>query len=107
MKLPRNLGRRVSRAVPDMWWQHLINPTVLATPFFIVMVIAEMVFIRVTGRGGTYEVRDTAASLMMGLGSTVVPAFTTAIFLFSVAVWVQPYRFFTIAWSVPALIACF
>jgi sterol desaturase/sphingolipid hydroxylase (fatty acid hydroxylase superfamily) len=90
-----------------MWWQHLINPTVIATPLFIVLVIAEMIFIRATGRGGSYEARDTAASLMMGLGSTVVPAFTTALFLFSVAKWVQPYRLFDIAWSVPALVLCF
>lgn len=89
-----------------MWWQHLPNPTVLATPFFILMVIAEMVFVRLTGRG-KYEVQDTAASLMMGLGSTVVPAFTTAIFLGSAAVLVLPYRFFDIGWSIPAIVACF
>ena len=42
------------------------DPVQLATPAFIVLVIAEMLFVRFTGRG-RFEVRDTAASLMMGL----------------------------------------
>jgi sterol desaturase/sphingolipid hydroxylase (fatty acid hydroxylase superfamily) len=88
-----------------MWWQHLPSPTVVATPFFILMVIAEMIFVRVTGRSD-FEARDTASSLMMGLGSTVVPILTGLV-IGSLAVLVAPYRFFTIAWSVPALILCF
>jgi sterol desaturase/sphingolipid hydroxylase (fatty acid hydroxylase superfamily) len=88
-----------------MWWQHLISPTIVATPLFVLLVIAEMLFVRLTGRGA-FEARDTAASLMMGLGSVVVGG----LFGFG-AVWfnnlVAPHRLFTIAWSVPALVLCF
>jgi sterol desaturase/sphingolipid hydroxylase (fatty acid hydroxylase superfamily) len=88
-----------------MWWQHLLSPTELATPLFILLVIAEMLFVRLTGRGA-YEARDTAASLMMGLGSVVAGGllgFGTVWFNHLIA----PHRLFTIAWSVPALALCF
>jgi sterol desaturase/sphingolipid hydroxylase (fatty acid hydroxylase superfamily) len=89
-----------------MWWQHLIAPTVIATPVFVVLVIVEMLYIRVTGRGGRYETRDMAASILMGLGSVVVPALIS----FGFAEWLSriiAWRAFTIGWTIPALIACF
>ena len=84
--------------------------SLLATPLFILFVIAEMLFVRFTGRG-RFEVRDTATSLLMGLGSVVVPALIgfvffyahikTAYTLFEGAV--APYRLLNIGWSIPAL----
>jgi len=81
------------------------NPTQFATPDFILLVIAEMLFVRFSGRGA-YEPRDTATSLLMGFGSVI---FGTAFgFIF---VWfahlVAPYKLFNIAWSLPAVVVCF
>lgn len=82
-----------------------IDPTQLATPAFILLVVAEMLFVRFAGRG-RYEVRDMATSLIMGFGSVI---FGTAFgFIF---VWfahlVMPYRLMTVAWSIPAVVICF
>jgi sterol desaturase/sphingolipid hydroxylase (fatty acid hydroxylase superfamily) len=98
-----------------MWWQHLPNPTEIATPLFIVFVIAEMIFIRVTGRGGSFEARDTATSLLMGLGSVVVPTLIGVVFFYAHIQSaysafnhaIEPYRLMTIGWSLPALALCF
>lgn len=81
------------------------DPVALAVPGFIVLVIAEMLFVRFTGRG-RFEVRDTAASLAMGLGSTIVGAAFAFVFI-GFARLVQPYALFDIAWSWPAAAACF
>jgi sterol desaturase/sphingolipid hydroxylase (fatty acid hydroxylase superfamily) len=56
------------------------DPVTLAVPAFIVLVIAEMLFVRFTGRG-RFEVRDTATSLMMGLGSTIIGAIFAFVFV--------------------------
>lgn len=44
----------------------------LAVPAFAVLVLAEIVVARLTGRG-RYEARDSAASLIMGFGSELAP----------------------------------
>jgi len=44
----------------------------LAVPAFVLLVVAEMVVWRMTGRG-RYETRDSATSLLMGLGSQIAP----------------------------------
>jgi sterol desaturase/sphingolipid hydroxylase (fatty acid hydroxylase superfamily) len=98
-----------------MWWQHLPNPTQIATPLFIVLVIAEMLFIRFARGRGKFEARDTASSLLMGLGSVAVPALIAYLFFYAnikstYAAFedaVAPYRLLNIAWSVPALVVCF
>ena len=81
------------------------DPVALAVPGFILLVIAEMAFVRFTGRG-RFEVRDTAASLMMGLGSTIIGAAFAFIFI-GFARLIQPYALAHIAWSWPAVAACF
>ena len=47
------------------------DPVTLATPFFILLVIAEILAARYAKTRTNYEARDTATSLAMGLGSTV------------------------------------
>ncbi|MBU6296803.1 MAG: sterol desaturase family protein [Alphaproteobacteria bacterium] len=81
------------------------DPVSLATPVFIVLVVAEMVYARLSGRA-RFEPRDTAASLLMGFGSVVVGALFAFVFL-DMAAALQPYRLAVLAWSWPALIACF
>jgi len=81
------------------------DPVALAIPGFVLLVVAEMVFARLTRRA-RFEVKDTAASLAMGLGSTILGAafgFIAVGFAFAV----QPYAVADIAWSWPAAIACF
>ena len=84
---------------------HLPDPVQLATPVFVLLVIAEMVFARVTGRA-RYEARDTAASLAMGFGSVVIGA--AFAFLFAgFAALLHPWRVMDIGWSWPTVAICF
>ena len=48
----------------------LPNPTDLAVPGFIVLMLAEMIYGRMSGRA-VYEGKDTLTSLLMGTGSVV------------------------------------
>ena len=41
-----------------------------AVPAFVILIIAEMIYVRVTGKG-RYETKDSATSLAMGLGNRV------------------------------------
>jgi sterol desaturase/sphingolipid hydroxylase (fatty acid hydroxylase superfamily) len=81
------------------------DPVTLATPAFVLLVIAEMLFVRFTGRG-RFEARDTLASLTMGLGSVVIGAVFAFIFL-GFAKLIQPHALFHIGWSWGAVAACF
>lgn len=83
----------------------LPNPTQLATPAFILLVIAEMFFARSSGRA-RYEARDTATSLAMGFGSVVAGAASVFVFL-AVAAAFRPYRLADIGWSWSAIAVCF
>ncbi|MGJ3231429.1 MAG: sterol desaturase family protein [Oceanicaulis sp.] len=47
----------------------LPNPIYFAIPGFVLLIVAEMIHARLTGRT-QYEPRDTAASLAMGIGNT-------------------------------------
>jgi sterol desaturase/sphingolipid hydroxylase (fatty acid hydroxylase superfamily) len=49
----------------------LPNPVTIATPLFVVLVVAEAIATRFGWLEGSYETRDTATSLMMGFGSLV------------------------------------
>jgi sterol desaturase/sphingolipid hydroxylase (fatty acid hydroxylase superfamily) len=84
---------------------HWPNPTELATPAFIVLVIVEMLAARYLHRG-EYEARDTATSLMMGFGSAIFGALFAFVFIaFAGLVW--KFRLTTIGWSWAALAVCF
>ena len=81
------------------------DPVQLATPAFAVLVIAEMVFVRFSGRG-RFEVRDTPASLMMGLGSVIIGALFAFIFV-GFARLIMPFAPFHIGWTWWAVVLCF
>jgi sterol desaturase/sphingolipid hydroxylase (fatty acid hydroxylase superfamily) len=78
------------------------DPVRLATPFFILTVILEIVLGRMGKAKVNYEVKDTAVSLGMGLGSQIFGLLTAGI-SFALAVWVYRYRLFNIpmtaAWA--------
>ncbi len=45
------------------------DPVPLAVPFFVLLIVAELIWARRNGKLRTYESRDTAVSLALGLGS--------------------------------------
>lgn len=82
------------------------DPLPYAIPAFVLLILAEMVWAWRTGRTRTYEPRDTAVSLALGLGSVVVGALVagaTAVMLIS-AHAVAPI---SIGWSWWAWPLCF
>ncbi len=48
-----------------------LDPVTLATPFFILAIVLEIVLARLGRAKARYEPKDTLVSLAMGLGSTV------------------------------------
>ncbi|HUO92351.1 MAG TPA: sterol desaturase family protein [Rhizomicrobium sp.] len=83
----------------------LPNPTELATPLFIGLVVAEMIFVRLAGRG-RYEMRDTATSLIMGFAS-VVSGGAFAFLFIAFARVLAPYRIADLGYAWWAFIAAF
>lgn len=61
----------------------------MAVPVFVLFILFELVWIKISGKGGRYEARDAATSLLMGAGNVAA-----GILLGFVA-----YGFFTWAWQ--------
>ncbi len=72
-----------------------LDPVTLATPLFILTIIMEIVAARLGKAKASYETRDTAISLAMGLGSTMAGVFTAGAVAAS-TVWVYQHRLFDI-----------
>ena len=68
----------------------LADPVQLAIPAFILLVLIEIGVARLRG-GAAYEIRDTAASLAMGLGNLVI-GLILATATYVAANWVCQYR---------------
>ncbi|HEY8571108.1 sterol desaturase family protein [Phenylobacterium sp.] len=79
-----------------------LDPVTLATPFFILTIILEILLARAGKVAANYETRDTAVSLGMGLGSSVAGALMSGI-IFAGSVWAYQHRLFdipmTAAWA--------
>ena len=71
------------------------DPVTLATPAFIGLVILEIVLGRLKAARAYYEPKDTAASLLMGLGSTVAGALFGGLVV-AASLWVYEHRLFSI-----------
>ncbi|MDR3509730.1 MAG: sterol desaturase family protein [Caulobacteraceae bacterium] len=71
------------------------DPVTLATPFFILTIILEIILGRLGKAKAEYEAKDTAASLVMGLGSTVAGVLIGGLIAVS-TLWVYSHRLFTI-----------
>jgi sterol desaturase/sphingolipid hydroxylase (fatty acid hydroxylase superfamily) len=71
------------------------DPVTLATPFFILTVILEIVLARLGKAEAHYEARDTAVSLTMGLGSTIAGVLLGGA-AFAAGLWVYQHRLFDI-----------
>lgn len=71
------------------------DPVALATPFFILTIILEILMARFRKADARYEAKDTAVSLAMGLGSSVAGIITAGV-VFAATIWVYEHRLFTI-----------
>lgn len=77
-----------------------------AVPAFVLLIVAEMLYIRFFKRGGRYETKDAATSLAMGLGNRVMGLIAGGL---AVAAYyaVYEFRLFDLGWTWPVLVACF
>ena len=71
------------------------DPVTLATPFFILAIILEVVLARMGRTRTNYEPKDTAASLVMGLGSTLAGLLTGGL-VAAATLYVYQHRLFDI-----------
>jgi len=81
-----------------------------AVPGFIILIIFEMVAIRMNkreGAPGRYEANDSAASLVMGLGSQIAPLFGGAAIVIAVLTAAYELRLWTIPNVWWAVVLCF
>jgi sterol desaturase/sphingolipid hydroxylase (fatty acid hydroxylase superfamily) len=88
----------------------LPDPIALATPFFIGLIVLEMLVARF-GRGllagrVRFDPADTLTSLLMGFGSTFAGALSAGV-VASLGYLIYQYRVFDIGWSWYALIVVF
>ena len=84
----------------------LPNPVLYAIPAFIILVLAEMIYGRLTGHAD-YEPRDTAASLTMGLGSQIAGVLSKGAVL-AIGFWVWThFRLFDIGFQWWAFVLAF
>lgn len=83
-----------------------IDVVTLAVPFFVLLVIIEMIYTRVSKRG-RYNALDSGASLAMGLGNTIAGVFFGGIVVLG-HFWVyENFRLFDIPWAWWSLVLCF
>ena len=83
------------------------DPVTYAVPFFVLAVILEILLARFRKADAHYEVKDTATSLSMGLGSQAAGVITAGLVSASM-LWVYQHRLFTIpATAIWAWVALF
>jgi sterol desaturase/sphingolipid hydroxylase (fatty acid hydroxylase superfamily) len=80
--------------------------TQLAIPFFVLAILAELAWVRFFGGRGEFETRDTATSLMMGVGNVAAGLFF-GFLSYGLLMWVWQFRFFDLGFSIWAAIAAF
>jgi sterol desaturase/sphingolipid hydroxylase (fatty acid hydroxylase superfamily) len=78
----------------------------IAVPLFVLMIVAEMLYVRFA-RKGRYQITDSAASLSMGFGNQVVGVLFGAAIQTGAYVWVYEHRLFTLQWTWPVMLVCF
>ena len=71
------------------------SPVDYAVPLFVITIVAEIILGRLRKAKAVYEVKDTATSLGMGIGSQVAGLLTVGI-VGAVTLWAYQYRLFTI-----------
>jgi sterol desaturase/sphingolipid hydroxylase (fatty acid hydroxylase superfamily) len=76
-----------------------------AVPGFIALIIAEMIYVRMTHKG-RYQFLDSATSLWMGFGNQVAKLLAGGLVVLCYF-WVSQFRLFDLGWTWPVLVACF
>ena len=80
--------------------------TQLAIPAFVTLILVELFFLRRFRNVEGFETRDTATSLLMGVGN-VVSGLVFGFVAFGVLSWFYEYRMFTIGFEWYWIFACF
>ena len=83
----------------------LPDPVAWATPFFVALIIGEMIYGRLSGRT-SFEPKDTGASMVMGFGSTISGVVFGFIGL-GAYLWAYEYRIFDLGFVWWAWALCF
>ena len=84
----------------------LPDPVQLAIPAFIVLMVVELLLGRFRVARSRYELRDTAASLAMGLGNLAL-GIPFAIVIYGLTVWAHQYAVFDIGYQWWAFVLIF
>jgi sterol desaturase/sphingolipid hydroxylase (fatty acid hydroxylase superfamily) len=82
------------------------DPLPYAIPIFVLLIAAEILWARRTGRHRSYEARDTAVSLALGLGSTLAGA-AAAGAVAALLAWTHRFAPLQIGWHWWAWPLCF
>ena len=77
-----------------------------AVPGFILLIIAKLLWIRLTGRGGRYEVRDALTSLLLGAGNVAI-GIALAFVVWGFFIWLWQFRLFDLGRSVWVVVLAF
>ena len=71
------------------------SPVDYAVPLFVITIVAEIILARLRKAKAVYEVKDTATSLAMGVGSQIAGLLTVGV-VGAVTLWAWQYRLFTL-----------
>ncbi len=78
----------------------------LSIPLFVGLMVAEILWIKLKGKGGKYETRDTATSLLMGAGN-VVAGLALGFVAYGFFTFLWQFRLFDLGSSVTIIALCF
>lgn len=87
----------------ELSYPDIVNFTL---PLFMVLIVFELVWIKVKGRGGRYETRDSLTSLLMGVGN-VVEGLLLGFVAWGFFSWLWQFRLFDLGTAVWVLALCF
>jgi sterol desaturase/sphingolipid hydroxylase (fatty acid hydroxylase superfamily) len=75
-------------------------------PFFVTLLAIELLIWKFFRRGH-YEIRDTAASLLLGVGETVIHAVASAAIIYAVYKFAETFQPWSIPTNIGTIIICF
>ncbi len=84
---------------------NLPDPILIAIPVFVALIVAEMIYARLTGHA-RFEPGDTAASLTMGMGN-VISGVALGFIALAWFTFVERFALFDIGWAWWAFAVCF
>ena len=87
----------------DLTYPDVVN---FAVPGFILLILLELLWIKLKGRGGRYETRDALTSLLMGAGN-VASGILLGFIAWGFFTWVWQFRLFDLGTSLWVVALCF